>query len=98
VKTKFRSTSGSTISRLIAVAAAALASGACHRRAPLPPPTAEVVVARVVQQDVPIYSELPREHRGDRDDVIGVRCVTHPEKEAERDDRGESVHERDDRG
>jgi RND family efflux transporter MFP subunit len=41
----------------IAIGAAAIASTACQRQAPPAPPTAEVLVVRVVQQDVPIYSE-----------------------------------------
>jgi hypothetical protein len=37
---------------------------------------------------------LPRNDRRDRDDVIGVGCVTHAENETEGNDRGEAVHER----
>ena len=41
----------------VAIAAAALASSACHNQGPPAPPAAEVVVISVVEQDVPIYSE-----------------------------------------
>lgn len=53
-----RSPSGSRRAAfLIAIAAAALGSSACRPQPPPPPPVAEVLVARVAQQDVPIYSE-----------------------------------------
>jgi multidrug efflux pump subunit AcrA (membrane-fusion protein) len=42
---------------LIAIAAAALGSIGCRQQTPPAPPAPEVVVAQVVQQDVPIFSE-----------------------------------------
>jgi RND family efflux transporter MFP subunit len=53
-----RSMTGWQRSALVAaIAAAALASASCQRQAPPAPPPAEVEVAPVAQQDVPIYSE-----------------------------------------
>ncbi len=53
-----RSMSGSRRSAfLIAIAAAALGSSACRKPTPAAPPTPEVLVAKVAQRDVPIYSE-----------------------------------------
>jgi len=41
----------------LAIAAAAIASSACNKPGPTAPPAAEVFVIKVVEQDVPIYSE-----------------------------------------
>jgi membrane fusion protein (multidrug efflux system) len=55
---KRRSMSGSRTSAfLITITAAALGSSACGKPTPPAPPIPEVVVTRVAQRDVPIYSE-----------------------------------------
>ena len=41
----------------LAIAAATIASSACNKPGPTAPPAAEVFVVKVIEQDVPIYSE-----------------------------------------
>jgi len=41
----------------LAIAAATIASSACNKQGPTAPPAAEVFVVKVIEQDVPIYSE-----------------------------------------
>jgi membrane fusion protein (multidrug efflux system) len=62
--------------------AAALACTACDKAAPPPPPPPEVAVGPVVQQDVPIYSELVGQTSGVEDVDIRARVEGYIERVA----------------
>ena len=59
--------------RLAIILATASLAGGCSKPAPAPPPPAEVYVAAVVQQDVPIYLELVGQTTGFQDVEIRAR-------------------------
>lgn len=58
---------------LAAIAAAAALSGACAQKEAPPPPPVEVLVADVVQRDVPVYLELVGQAFGSQDVEIRAR-------------------------
>jgi membrane fusion protein (multidrug efflux system) len=58
---------------MLAVITAAAFSGACSQKEAPPPPPAEVLVADVVQRDVPVYLELVGQAFGSQDVEIRAR-------------------------